>query len=450
MMATIKLMLISRLSLALGISLALAAAIFAVAWQYRDVRLIGDPIEQSRDVTFAVGADGTAPQSLHAPFAFIAVDEATFDALGRPDHTPHDRIAALLLQVAAAHPVAIVLDLDITWTAPASEDKALDDALRQLGEHGVPVLLLREVRAGPSDRAPYALPLSRFDALVAKYPSLEWVVASAPRNGDDTVRAVLPFVRVCRGGQPLYLPGVGVAAAQAYSAAATHSKPATVIFPAADWSCAPGAARPSGKVRLRGPIATGGAPLTALAPVAPIRFTLKWPGDSAVSAQTLTDLRGKTRPLYAVLSARPFMGSASNGSLASWTQGAIAVIGASHADARDIYATPLGRMPGSFIIVNLIRALLDFGPDSGVEWQGALLSMLLLSAITAVATVWLERYLSTWLELFLPFAITGIWWLVLTLTTGGSGYFALAFTQFIVSLVVRLVPPVRDKRGEAP
>ena len=45
----------------------------------------------------------------------------------------------------------------------------------------------------------------------------------------------------------------------------------------------------------------------------------------------------------------------------SWLEDRVVVIGASFGDSRDIYATPIGQMPGAMVIVNAMNSLYEYG-----------------------------------------------------------------------------------------
>ncbi|MBS0472135.1 MAG: CHASE2 domain-containing protein [Proteobacteria bacterium] len=436
----------SRLAAAIGVSVLVAIVVFTVAWVFRDLPFFGDQIAESRGVAMAIRADTEAPQVLQAPLLLIAIDEDAYVALGRPDHTPHDRIGLLLRRLATVHPLLVILDLDINGTAGSAENAVLDAALDRVGEEGLPLLLLRQPVAGATPEMPYRLLRSPFDATVERHASLRWMIANAPASEHGEFRRMLSFMRLCAAGRPVFVAGVAVRAANAYQAAIT-GRPARLAFPAPDWSCTPGAARTAGPVTLAAPLILGGRSVWGLAPSETVRYTMKWPGGMTLSEQTVSDRTGRARPLYTVLPAAPYLAVSNSGSgdLVSWARDAIVVIGATHDAARDVHPTPLGEMPGSFIIVNHLRGMIDLGPEGDTGWWPALVLTLFLSLVSAVATVTLERYLASWVEVLLPIVITAVWWIVLTLVSGGPGYFALALTQLIVVFVVRLVPKDRNQ-----
>ncbi|OQW93600.1 MAG: hypothetical protein BWK79_10295 [Beggiatoa sp. IS2] len=53
----------------------------------------------------------------------------------------------------------------------------------------------------------------------------------------------------------------------------------------------------------------------------------------------------------------------------SFLQGRIVIIGGSYEASRDIYATPLGRMPGIWVLANATHSLLQHGELKRYEWQ---------------------------------------------------------------------------------
>lgn len=421
------------------VPVSLAVIIFTIAWTLRDVRLVANPAEESRDAVLAINADGEAPRLLRNPFAFVDLDERTDEALGHPDHTPHDKLARLLARVAAGKPALIVVDIDISW--PDSHDDQLRATLEDLGRKNVAVLLEHQTEAAGG--MPYPFRPSVFDGVVALYPSISWVTTETPNGRTAAVRRLREWLAACNGDTPVRIPGVGLASAWAYQQVAAHlpPKPVRALFAFPDWSCGPAQAFvPPAVSYLHHSVHIGSETTSSIGLSEAVRYTLRWDEDRKVSPQEIVDSMGHRRPLYAVLPALDLMSEKgpSPGAADYWLRNSIAVVGASNENARDMHATPLGPMPGAFILINHMRGLLDFGPYAEAAWWSGLLTTVLISILTAIATILLERFLGGWLDLLLPFAITGAWWLLLTLALGNGGYFGLAVTELVVAFVVRL------------
>jgi len=69
----------------------------------------------------------------------------------------------------------------------------------------------------------------------------------------------------------------------------------------------------------------------------------------------------------------------------SWLKGRVVVIGASFADSRDIYSTPIGLMPGAMVIVNAINSLYKHGQIEKPEIFWIYLSEILLIVLMSIA-----------------------------------------------------------------
>ncbi|THB62816.1 MAG: CHASE2 domain-containing protein [Desulfovibrio sp.] len=71
--------------------------------------------------------------------------------------------------------------------------------------------------------------------------------------------------------------------------------------------------------------------------------------------------------------------------------GRVLIIGASHAESRDVHATPLGSMPGPMIILNSVDTFLRFG---AVKKPPLVLRLLIIMALILVMSVCFQRFSS--------------------------------------------------------
>lgn len=78
----------------------------------------------------------------------------------------------------------------------------------------------------------------------------------------------------------------------------------------------------------------------------------------------------------------------------SWLKDQVVVIGASFKESRDIYATPIGQMPGAMVIVNAINSLYEHGPIKKPELYWIIPIEIVLIAIMSVAFAWFDSFLA--------------------------------------------------------
>ena len=81
---------------------------------------------------------------------------------------------------------------------------------------------------------------------------------------------------------------------------------------------------------------------------------------------------------------------------AGWLEGRVVMIGASFRDGRDIYATPLGWMPGAMVLVNAIHSLDAVGP---IKRTSKLILFLIELALIVVMSFVFARFDSFWATL---------------------------------------------------
>ncbi len=118
-----------------------------------------------------------------------------------------------------------------------------------------------------------------------------------------------------------------------------------------------------------------------------IVFTLPWAGEVDTSVQVPRikhPQRGDELPLLRIVPAALVI----NGQPPPFDlKGSLAVIGASYEESHDLVFTPLGRMPGSLVLINATNSLLGNGvvhaPSPITTWGVALALIMLISLVTA-------------------------------------------------------------------
>ena len=124
----------------------------------------------------------------------VAIDDAAFDALGRRQPLPRDYLARVLRGVTRAGATVVGLDISLRTASAPADDRAMADAIAELGAHGDRRLVVA------ATALPSAGPLSG--------PAIRrFVTASAPDvpvDGDAVVRRTV--LRV--GGVPSFAAAV--------------------------------------------------------------------------------------------------------------------------------------------------------------------------------------------------------------------------------------------------
>ena len=155
-----------------------------------------------------------------------------------------------------------------------------------------------------------------------------------------------------------------------------------------------------------------------------ILFTIPWRIMPPGTARPVVTLNGSPVPLIVELPAHVVVDSPQNVS-SDAISGRVVLIGGSFADGRDVYGTPIGPMPGVFIIMNAIHSLVQYGelrPPPALpallfglsmilatsalcarlnSFAGTLASGALIVFILLPASFWLFRA-GVWLEFAVP------------------------------------------------
>lgn len=404
---------VRQLIVACALAIVIGVAVFLMAWLTRDVSLFGDIADSARDETFALRAGEREPVRLHAPIVFVNIDDASMGNRPRDDDVfPRDRLAAMLEKIVADKPRMILADIDLGVASQQGKgDAALNGALETIGRAGTQLLLVRGPNGIGANGAPDRFNTTPFDAMVKGYPTLHWVSAQALRGAGGVARRIRSGVNGCVGDTPLYFPSAGRAAAALYSGDTGAGSRA------AGWRCNGGTAKEP--------------------PVDLVSYTLRWPGRDGPSQQTVIDGGGIVLPLVSVVPAAPLL-DANSGQIATQLfRGAIVVIGESYKGAQDeVFHTPLDDMPGSFMLVNYLRGLIDFGNEPDGSLVLNLLLTVAVSLATALIMVLADEGNMRWVELLLPLAVIAAWWIALSFGIGSGEYFGFGLAPFVVGIAV--------------
>lgn len=392
--------------------------------------LVGGASDAALDFVMRMQADRGA-RSTGPGVTVVDIGDAEYAALDRPTVLPRDKLGTMLERIAAFGPKLIILDVDVSWPdsaehpgVPSKGEEGLRTVLGKLARgRGGPILLVREALFNEIGKPAYLRP-SPYDSVVDAKGRVQYVSA-AIINPDGVTRRLQPWYPFCRGATATVLPGVQLAAKVALSGsdpAAAFRRLQDQLVPARV-SC-----RPNDGLRNRTPdslnLLTG-------------RTAREWrTGDSAdrilyrfgwntgrmlsaamsvIPAQPLLDHRGTTSP--------------------DFFRNRIVIIGTSASAERDILRTPLGRMPGVFVIANAVRGTLAEGPSDEEGLVVGLMVALAMSAVTFSVWLLLRRYLDFNVVLLregLKIGLTGVWGVVAWFCLSHGGVIDFAFPQYIV------------------
>jgi len=284
------------------------------------------------------------------PVTLIEVDDETRTRWGDPVITPHEAIARLLEAARDGGARLIVLDLDLSSDiAGQPPTPELYNELAHYPEAGPPFYVVRPIRfrgTGHEEAEAFIADSYRktpYDAVLTNRPNMTWISALPSFGGDRVVRKIRFWQTVCEGAQGEAFPS----AALAVAAALENQGAALKAFLDERIAEECGGSKPKASAWPR---------QRRLDASLPFAFTdsPKAPTFNALG------LDGKPTALLRRIGAWSLV-SVSNGQIEAAGEvdpgifrDRAVLIGVTHADSRDIYATPLGSMPGVVILANSV------------------------------------------------------------------------------------------------
>ena len=309
------------------------------------------------DISLRALAQGWYTTDRTVPVTIVDIDEATQAKWGRPPVTPRADLARLIATVAAAHPRAVVVDIDLSWSnLSAQVDAGRVSFRRFLERYQQPAPLVFPKRVVRDSGQRDVLVVSDLDDLIGVHPNLIWANANFSTGNGGAVRDWDEWLDVCVGNVARKLPSVPMVAIGKDTVSSPTGGAATPM------SC-DSTATPTSHRLLLGPRMTGPTRI----PTAKVQ---------TISA-TMLLAPNVARNDVALFADR------------------VVLIGATHQDAGDVWLTPRGIIPG----VELLASIIHFSPltlDDAVvstrQWRTTTVIVFLLLALgtwwlTGIATV---------------------------------------------------------------
>lgn len=324
------------------------------------------------------------PAPTSAPLAFIDIDERTDRLWGEPVQLPRDKLLKIIQFATAARPRLVYVDVELS---KPSCDEAADQALYQFvasyQSPDLPPLILPRGIVSPLEDADKAVFRASFldnafavestralrasalfdiddnDGLLRRWrlfeqvepgpsgvlPSVQLLALSILRSGERAPKSILKSIQdaLASGMNPDVLMGLDLVEGDALSQRIVY----TIGTDVPAWRDIPTIERSDG---------------------VPVPFFERF------SASCITDSTRNPLCMRAYPTGRIEKGQE------NWLKDRVVVIGASHADARDLFPTPLGAMPGAMVILNAISTL----DEQGVLTRPPLLFGLLIETMIVI------------------------------------------------------------------
>lgn len=417
----------------------LAGLAYTLSHFARDRYLFSNLADDAQDSYASFSLNTVGPTAKARPIVFVDFDNATLARLNDPVLVPPEAVASVMRRLASTPPWAVLVDLDLSYVQDPDALAALTEGLTALTDEGSTILLARPaIDRGAATRY-RSTPL---DDLAARRSEIIWVSVPSSGSRDGVVRRFQVTDQARLSGRCITLPSAPLAvmlldrygspartrvafarATRGQDTCRREERPAALRFPVHELIV-----RPTDNL---------------------IRYTFEWPPPAGLPR---IGVGADSRPQIVRVGAGQLL--AADGPIdPSRFRGALVVIGRT-AGLADQRATPVGEMPGAYVLANATRAWLEFGPDRPRFWSGLVLVLLAALAVATTATLIIHRA-GRWrpvVDILLPGAMSGLLWLVFHLTASWLATAGLFVTTFVVVMSVEIghhwVDYLRHKRLE--
>ena len=330
------------------------------------------------------------------PLTFIDIDEATYRHWQEPLSVPRDKLLSLIRQAVDGGAETIVVDIDLTRPGRPEDDRALRDYLAEFrgGAAGNQHILLARGLRMPLERGGVIEQKQSFlDPALQGNPKIHWAAPLYQMAEDSVIRRWRLWETTCdrnsKEQHTVALPSfqllAGVLAASNRDVAVINdlrgSLQAHVVKDCASPLSIPTTLR----------LTPGGLGFNIQQDKLGQRilYSMPWkfaPGEVAPEITYAVGPEKRQGRLLSTISAGVLTEhAAAQDADRERFAGHIVLIGASFAESRDIYMTPLGMMPGTLIIANAFLTFYQNGePRNPPGWVKLLFEVVLIVALAIV------------------------------------------------------------------
>lgn len=328
----------------------------------------------------------TPPKDNKTPsFVVLDIDEATYQAWGEPLMTPRDKLLQLIKMATDTEKQAkiVMIDVELSYRTDRSQpldhpnnqaDKALYDFFENYaetckGNENCPypyIFLTRLSRPSLETNRPYREQVTSFlDPVVTPEHRIYWAATLFDLESDQVMRRWHLWQATCRGDMATVLPSMQLLAKAVHD----NSLPRKLAE----------LAQYKPDCRIRGNFEINHSEEARLN--SRILYRIPW---SLQDNEKLPMVNGHT--ILDSVSVKTLTEDTAKTVDASFFKDRIVIIGGSYEASRDIYATPLGKMPGSWVLANATHSLLQHGelePAKKLKYLAEGFLILLMSVVFA-------------------------------------------------------------------
>jgi hypothetical protein len=313
------------------------------------------------------------------PFTIIDIDDQTYRAWKEPLAIPTEALLQLIQFAVEQGAMAVVVDVDLSDRTGAETSWPITQYLKARPLPGagavtrrapaprpVPVVFVRGFqlyRGGAKARA------SALDDVVREGRALYWASPLFDRDEDFVVRRWRLWQATCGASQGDVVPAVQLVilsltgSPQPWTAGLDGA-----LAPLREYACGgrPESASREGHDRQRLQLGRVTLEIEPDDLERRVIYTIPWKLASGDARPSIV-VDGKTVPLLIAIPAHRI---ASDPRLVApdAVRNRVVVIGGSFTDGRDIHLTPIGAMPGAFLLANAIHSILQYGELHHLPW----------------------------------------------------------------------------------
>jgi CHASE2 domain-containing sensor protein len=362
-----------------------------------DSRFIHETEDLGIDWVMKIRRD-TAPVKEAPSFVLLDIDEDTYQKWQEPFLTPRDKLLKLLEFSVEGQPKIIIVDIDLSYPSnhPSEEslpkhDQDLYDFFAQydtnycLKTKCPHILLARRFKPRSSKNNYFEQRLSFLEVAVANSQHIHWASTSFDLERDNVLRRWRLWEMTCTKNQLAVIPSMQLlAVALVKNPTAGDIQITSKINEIKSTDC-----RNANPITPMGHFLLGDLKIH----FSPTRlhrriiYNISWQGVThhILSTQAVHKITDNNQPIDN-----------------EFLQGSITVIGGSYRDSRDIYATPIGRMPGTMVIINAIHSLLQYGELKTLSlWEMLLIQAALIFLMSLVFAYFKNVFLGNLLSVAL-------------------------------------------------
>lgn len=337
---------------------------------------------------------GVAHSDNIVPYAFIDIDEASYRAWGEPWVTPRDKLSGLIQYAAEADAAVVIVDIDLSRSFEPLSDAVLTNYLGASSVdsvHPTPVIFAKSFRTNFDDLSPnIEVRPSFIDDIIDRQSHFYWASTLFDLEHDQVIRRWRMWEVLCEGDTSTHIPSIQLQALPFILKLQSKDNLLQEKLTAhAKGVCNGDSSASNSYVEIAGQLFHA-VPNSLHKRII---YSIPWklsPGESRPGIE----LDGKKVPILSIRSAHHITDS-EGGVDNSWLKGKVVVIGASYQDSRDLFATPIGMMPGAIVLVNAIDSLIRYGEIEPLPAWGKLLIEAFLILIMSIAFARLHSFWGT-------------------------------------------------------